>query len=109
MEQTYKFKEGHYPDFEFPVIDSKTRQPLDLSAYDWVNFIMVSKDWTVVIDSAWTIVDAPNWVVGYTFQTGETDTQGTFKAYFSLTKAGTKKISAPTTYFVVEIIEDFID
>lgn len=108
-EQTYEFKEGHYPDFEFPVIDSKTRKPLDLVAYDWVIFVMVAKDWTVKINEPWSIVDSPNWIIKYTFQTWETDTQWTYKAYFSLTKAGVKKISAPTKYFTVEIIEDLID
>jgi len=103
-------KEGHLTDFTITVKDESTNTPLDLTDYDWVNFVMVDKSNTAVINTAWAFVwDKTSWTITYVFQTWDTDTVWSYKAYFSLLKSWVKKLAVPTDYFWINITEDFID
>ena len=105
---TLTIKEWHLTDFTITIKD-ETWTPLDITGYDGIRFIMIDETNTVIIDQPATITDASNWIITYNFVTWDTDTKGTYKAYFSLTQAGVKKLAVPTDYFTVEITEDFID
>lgn len=102
-----QIKKWFLTDFTISVKDT-TWSPLDLSAYDWIDFIMVSSAGTIKTNSPWTFVDKPNWKITYNFVSNDVNTVGTFSAYFSLKKAWVKKLSVPTTDFQIEIVKDFL-
>ena len=103
-----KIKEGHLTDFTATVRDSNN-DAIDLSAYDGVNFIMVNTSGTVLVNGAATFSDKTAGQVTYNFQTADVATPGNYKAYFSFTDGGVKKLASPTDYFKIQITEDLID
>ena len=50
-----------------------------------VEFHMKSLDGVIKVDETMTIVDSPNGIVKYDWQTGDTDTVGTYNVEFQVT------------------------
>jgi hypothetical protein len=102
-------KKGFLTDFT-ATINDKTGQPVDLSPYDSIFFVMVNqKDDSVKINSPAIFVNKVLGQVKYEFQAADVDTVGKFKAYFGLKNATSeKKLAAPSTNFEIEINDDYL-
>ena len=103
-----KIKEGHLTDFTATVRDSDNAV-VDLTDYDAVNFVMVDLSGTVIVNGAATFVDKANGQVTYNFAEADVADPGKYKAYFSFSTGGVKKLASPTEYFIINIMEDLID
>ena len=108
MNNTLTIKEGFITDFTVTIRD-RLKQPLDLTIYDQIKFIMVDEDNNIIIDSDATFVDKPNGQITYNFVAADVANQGRYRGYFALMIAGQKKLPAPKNYFTIEITENFID
>jgi len=108
--QTITMKEWCTNPFSIQVVSDKW-QVIDLTAYDWVDFIMVEKETkTVAINSAWSFIwDKTDWYVWFTFTEAQSWTPWTYIAYFILKTGTTKVFGAPAENFKIVITEDYID
>ena len=78
---------------------------LDLTDYT-AKFLMIAKDKTIKTEVDVTIIKPTEWVLYYTPTATDVDTIWEYKAYFALSLAWVKKLSAPTDHFIVDIIDD---
>lgn len=104
-----KIKKWYQTDFVVTVKNEDTWEIIDLSEYDWVDFVMVDSAWLIVVNWAGSfITPKTNWQIKYDFLAWDVDTIWNFKAYFWLKKSWVKKLAVPTTFFPIEIVSDLL-
>lgn len=84
-----------------PIFQATLRGPAgsgeNLTGAQSVIFKMANSVQQVKVNQAVTIDDAANGIVSYEWQTGDTDTSGTFFAEFEVIKADGKRETFPNT------------
>lgn len=86
-------------------------EPIDLSSNglqpaDSVDFHMIADDGTVTVDAPATFDDKANGIVSYSWQTGDTDTTGTYDAEFEVTYQSGAIETFPNSSDILVVIED---
>lgn len=105
--QLITIKQGFAEDVIATVTD-ESWVAVDLTPYNWLQFIMVDESNVQVINDTGTFVDKPTGKIKYSMNTTQTANVWRFKAYFKLMISGVPKKSAPKDYFLIEISEDLL-
>lgn len=82
--------------------------PADLTSYDWVDFIMVTNDWTVKINKSAEFWDKTKWEVFFSPWVTDFDTIDKYNAYFVIKQSTTPRLTAPEKYIEIDIIDSLI-
>lgn len=105
MTTIYIKRDDTQPDIE-ATLQYDDGSAIDLSGAT-VKFIMASQSGTVKVNTTATVVDAVAGKVKYQWQTGDTDTAGTYYAEFEVTFPGGKKLTVPNqNHLVVVVVDD---
>ena len=81
----------------------------DLTDYDWVDFVMVSDDWTIQINNVLAeFWDKTKWEVFFSPSATDFNTIWKYNAYFVIKQGTVKRLTAPEKYIEIDIIDDLI-
>jgi hypothetical protein len=90
------------PSLRIVVKDKDTGDPFDFTDVTSAKFLMVDEDGTLVVDSA-AAIESPvtAGILRYDWNSGDTDTEGEYRAEFELTYSGGEKLTVPNASDII--------